>query len=162
MSQVEHDLCELLATKATELFSAYDVTCSKSEAPISDEQLCGILGFTGDQMCGSVVITATADAITCSNPIGDGVTRSWIAELTNQLVGRFKNELLRHAVDITMSVPVVLTATRLVPLPHRAIRPIQLAVGSGTMTIWLEIEGTPKLQACVEDQVASEGEAFLF
>jgi CheY-specific phosphatase CheX len=162
-----HDtLRTILSSKAHELFADYGVTCSVDSLPPDDRrQLCGILGFTGDRLCGSVVVSATEDAIACSNPIGDGATRGWVAELTNQLVGRFKNALFRGGVDVAMSIPVVLTATRLTPLPHTQLEPTRLAVGTGFLTIWLEIEAEAGLELAeptADTMMAAEGDAMLF
>jgi len=166
MTSLHETLRQLLADKASGLFADYGVTCSASDAaPPDGRQLCGILGFTGDHLCGSVVISATQDAIASSNPIGDGATRGWVAELTNQLVGRFKNALFRCGVEVAMSIPVVLTATQLTPLPGVETQPIRLAVGPGFVTIWLETEAAPTLvlsEPSAESAIAAEGEAMLF
>jgi CheY-specific phosphatase CheX len=166
MTSLYETLREMLAGKAAELFADYGVSCQPAEPPSdAGRQLCGVLGFTGDRLCGSVVISATHEAIASSNPIGDGATRGWVAELTNQLVGRFKNALLRHGVDVAMSVPVVLTATQLMPLPQTQISATRLAIGPGFMTIWLEIEAEPGLELAepnADSAIAAEGEAMLF
>jgi CheY-specific phosphatase CheX len=165
MTALHEDLRKMLATKATELFADYGVVCTADNPPADDRRhICGILGFTGDQLCGSVVMAATEDAVAASNPIGDGATRGWIAELTNQLVGRFKNALFRGGIDVAISIPVVLTATQLTPLPQTALAPTQLAVGPGQVTIWLEIEAEPGLvlqEPSAESSIAPEGEAML-
>jgi len=166
MTSLQETLRELLATKAYELFADYGVPCQPTdEASDGSRELCGVLGFTGDKLCGSVVISATPDAIASSNPIGDGATRGWVAELTNQLVGRFKNALLRHGVEVAMSIPVVLTATQLTPLPQTQLAATRLAVGNGSLTIWLEIEAEAGLELAepsADSAVAAEGEAMLF
>jgi hypothetical protein len=156
----------MLASKAHELFADYGVACETVAAiPDSPRELCGILGFTGGQVCGSVVVSATPEAIASSNPIGDGATRSWVAELTNQIVGRFKNTLLRCGVDLVMSIPVVLTASQLTPLPQAVVAPTRFAVGTGFLTLWLEIEVDPDLvlgEPNAELLIAAEGETLLF
>jgi CheY-specific phosphatase CheX len=166
MTPLQETLRSILAEKACELFAAYDVACTVDDSPpVVARQLCGILGFTGDRMCGSVVLSATEAAVACSNPIGDGATRGWVAELTNQLVGRFKNALFRCGVEVAMSIPVVLTATQLTPLPQTNLDPTRLAVGSGFLTIWLEIEAEAGLELSApspESEIAPEGEAMLF
>lgn len=166
MTTLHETLRQMLAGKAVDLFVDYGVACSTIEAcPDTGRQLCGILGFTGDQLCGSVVISASHEAVASSNPIGDGATRGWVAELTNQLVGRFKNAMFRCGVEVAMSIPVVLTATQLMPLPHSETRPTCLAVGPGFVTIWLETEAAPGLvlaEPSPESSIAAEGEAMLF
>jgi CheY-specific phosphatase CheX len=166
MSPLQESLRTILTTKMSELFSDYGVACQITELPEEPSpRLCGILGFTGDRLCGLVVLSATHEAIVCSNPVGDGATRSWVAELTNQLLGRFKNALLRSGVEIALSIPVVLTATQLTPLPQTQVGPVHLAVGPGFVTIWLEIEAAPGLEIgepSDDAMVATEGEALLF
>jgi CheY-specific phosphatase CheX len=159
-------LRRILATNAHELFADYGVSCEAVDGPTeSGRELCGILGFTGDQVCGSVVLSATPDAISSSNPIGDGATRGWVSELTNQLVGRFKNALLRCGVELVMSIPVVLVTTQLTPIPHVALAPTRLAVGSGFLTLWLEVEVDPDLvlvAGSADLGIASEGDPLPF
>jgi hypothetical protein len=166
MTSLHDTLREILAAKAHELFADYGVTCSLApEAPDQGRLLCGILGFTGDHLCGSVVISANHEAIAESNPIHDGATRGWVAELVNQIVGRFKNALLRYGVDVAMSIPVVLTATQLMPLPQSDSEPIRLAIGSGLLTIWLEIVADADLvlaEPSADSAMPAEGEAMLF
>jgi CheY-specific phosphatase CheX len=166
MTVFHETLREILASKALELFSDYSVSAARSDSHPEDERLlCGILGFTGDRLCGSVVISATQAAIADSNPIRDGATRGWVAELTNQLVGRFKNALLRYGVEVAMSVPVVLTAAHLTPLPQTCNDPIRLTVGDGFVAIWLEVEHDPALalaEPSPESAIAAEGEAMMF
>jgi len=166
MTPLYDTLRDVLAGKATELFADYGVTCTPLDTdPPSSSLLCGILGFTGDQLCGSVVIAATVDAISRTNPIGDGPTRGWVAELTNQLVGRFKNQLFRGGIEVAMSVPVVLTATQLTPLPQAQAAPIKMQVAEGSVTIWLEIEATPGLMLSepgADSEIAAEGESMMF
>jgi len=166
MTTLYDTLRQLLADKASELFADYGAACATVDTlPEPGRQLCGILGFTGDHLCGSVVISASHEAIAASNPIGDGATRGWVAELTNQLVGRFKNALFRCGVEVAMSIPVVLTATQLTPLPQGDTRPICLTVGPGFVTIWLETVSAPTLELSepsADSAVAAEGEAMLF
>lgn len=166
MTSFSETLRALLAGKAIELFADYGIACQITDAvPEGARQLCGILGFTGDQLCGSVVISATSEAVAGSNPIGDGATRAWVAELTNQLVGRFKNALFRGGIEVAMAIPVVLTASQLTPLPQSEAAPTLFSVAGGHLTIWLEIEAAPGLvlaEPSADSMIAAEGEAMMF
>src|SRR5258706_8135546 len=63
MTPLHETLRTLLAGKATELFADYGVACALVDtATDTGRQLCGVLGFTGDRLCGSVVISATTEA----------------------------------------------------------------------------------------------------
>ena len=164
MTSTERDLRELLATKACELFAAYNVPCEAADdAPKEELQLCGVLGFAGERVCGAVVVAASGGALAASNPVRPEASRGWSAELTNQLVGRFKNELRRRGIDVAISIPVVFAATRLVPMPSLPIEPIHLVVGDGAATIWLELEGDVELLASdLQEEVGVEGDILLF
>jgi hypothetical protein len=166
MTAVQERIRKILGDKVYELFVDYGVACETLAAvPDSARELCGILGFTGDHLCGSVVVSATVEAIASSNPIGDGPTRGWVAELTNQIVGRFKNTLLRCGVEVVMSIPVVLTASHLTPMPQAPLAPLYLAVGTGFLTLWLEVEVDPDLvlaEPSAELQIAAEGDTLMF
>lgn len=163
-----HDdlLRSLLAVSAHDLFAAYNVASADADADGAEVSgLCCVLGFTGGTLAGSVVITATDPALAASNPLLDGPTRDWIAELTNQVVGRFKNSLLRRGVDVGMSLPVVLRAVRLVPVPSRTLMPVSLEVGGGMFHLWLDLEYAPNFtisDAVSVDLAGAEGETFMF
>ncbi|MEO8553943.1 MAG: chemotaxis protein CheX [Kofleriaceae bacterium] len=156
-------LRQILLETTRELFTAYGVSNEIVAAPVMDDQtVCGILGFTGATICGSVMIAASREAVAATNPIEGGQVTHWLAELTNQIVGRFKNSLVRRGADIWLSLPVVLSATRLVPVPQGPVDPVHMRVGGAPFTLWLETEGTIALEAPDEDACPREGEAFLF
>ena len=146
MTSPRETLRRILVAKAYELFADYGVACEEVGSVVdAARELCGILGFTSKHLSGAVMVCATPDAIASSNPIADGATRSWVAELTNQLVGRFKNELLGNGLELVMTIPIVLTANQVMPLHQLASPPARLAVGSGFLTLWLEVEIDPDL-----------------
>jgi len=136
-------LREILNEKSRELFNDYNVPCEPTDRPSGemDNHLCGVLGFNGEQLKGSVSISAEPSAIAASNPMGTGATKDWVAELTNQLVGKFKHSLVLRGVEIALSIPISLQAARLVPAPERAaIPPIIMTVGFGSIVVSLEVE----------------------
>jgi len=146
-----------------ELFVDSGGTCTERESSNDGSPpLCGILGFISDRSCGSVVSAATQDVIASCDAIDDAATRGWVAELTNELVGRFKSSLFRHGAVVAMSIPVVLTATQLMPLPRTQIQPIRLVIGNDAVAIWLEAEALLELSGPGADlAVAAEAEAML-
>lgn len=157
------DLREILLETTGELFAAYGVMAEVAgEAAIDDHTVCGILGFTGDAICGAIVIAASREAVAACTPVEGGPVTQWLAELTNQVVGRFKNALVRRGADIWMSLPVVLSATRLTPAPWGGVVPIHLRVGGAPFTLWLEVEGSIALVVPVDEGMLREGEALLF
>lgn len=155
-------LHDLLASVTCDLFHAYGVAAhvtSAEPAPM-DEHLCSVLGVTGEEFSGSVLIVVEARVLAASNPTPEVPDAKWLAEVTNQVVGRFKNELVRRGVDVALAIPVVLRATKLLPLMSDGT-PVRLEVGGGAMSLWLEYEGNPELRDAVAD-VPREGEALMF
>lgn len=162
MTALEDSLREILIAKVTELFEAYGVPCHVTEA-MADEDVpvCGILGFFGTAVHGSIAVATSADVLARSNPIGGEFDRRWSAELTNQLVGRFKNELLRRGVEVMISLPIVLTSARLVPVPDVRM-PLEFLVGEGVARVWLEVDGLVQLAGVPHEEIPQEGDVLLF
>jgi hypothetical protein len=80
MTTLQETLRGMPSGKAHQLVADHGVTCTEGESTNDgSRQLREILGFTGDRLCESVA--ATYGVIASSNPIGDGATRSGVAEL---------------------------------------------------------------------------------
>ena len=154
---------ELLAASALELFESYGLSASLCECPEeSEEQFVGVLGFIGGQVAGSVALTGDARAFSTCHPNAAGTLWAWVGELTNQVVGRFKNNLLMRGVDVTMSIPCVLRGFRLVPVPRNEIATVHLTLGDAHLSLWLEVEGDPVFVEADPDIIPPSGEALLF
>ncbi|MFT3696746.1 MAG: chemotaxis protein CheX [Kofleriaceae bacterium] len=158
-----HQLHDLLGDAARDMFTSCGETVASSEPhDHSGQQYGGVLGIIGNDLSGSALIVVEASVLVATNPAPDIPVAKWLAELTNQIVGRFKNELLRRGVEVWLAIPTVLRATKLTPLMQNAIEPIHLRVGSGAVTLWLEFEGSPTLAEPVEAEAAREGDALMF
>ena len=165
MSHLDQPLRDLLANKLYEILAHYGFgRWFPTHIPERSNYMCCVLGFTGDHINGSVIIAATQEAILDTNPIAAGPGAAWVAELTNQLVGRFKNELVRCGLEISIGQPVVLTATKIMPLAHRSLAPIVTGIGGGVVSAWLDIDYGPeaKLQPPRYDVVPPEGATLMF
>lgn len=165
MSHLDQALRDVLAIKLNELLGHYGLgRWHPTRIPEASVHMACVLGFTGDHLNGSVIFAATLEAIADTNPMHDGVKRSWIAELTNQLVGRFKNELVRCGIIVAIGQPVVLTATKITPVPTRQLPPIVTGIGSGVVSVWLDIDYAPGLTLAPPEiaEVVSEGATLLF
>ena len=72
------------------------------------------IGFTGPVLRGALVLISTRRLIQRALPadVASGDTSAqvadWTGELTNQLLGRIKNKLLRYGVTLEMSTPTVI------------------------------------------------------
>lgn len=162
---------EIAGRSCRELFGQYGVTLNSVDEeaqPISPKFLfCSVISFSGRRLRGTLVLAMTEDLPAKTSPLGTAVpTRDWVGELSNQLLGRVKIELLRHGVEISLNLPAVLRGEHLAPLPRRALKPVKFAASTGAVAIWIEVEMEPGFQfgSATGDTegAAHSGAALLF
>ena len=176
-AQIEfQQLLEQVAAEACEgLFSRYGVAVHRTpdhEDPVSpDFLLCSVIGFTGRDVRGTLVLALTEDLSGLSNPLGGSAPavsrpqRDWVGELSNQLLGQIKIALLRWGIEIYVNLPAVLLGQHLAPLPRNQLRPLKFALAKGAAAVWLEAEARPglKIEASQpEEQGPLAGDTLLF
>jgi hypothetical protein len=161
-------LTDLLIDCAGALFSAYNQPLTYTGTASPEGQpfvLSGVIGFAGRDIRGTLLLAMTGGLLLETSP-DPTATRDWIAELSNQLLGRFKNQLLRYGTEIYAATPSVLRGELLTPLPPRcALAGHRFESARGVASVWLdtEIRGGFQLDAPIEGAVAPlEGEALLF
>ena len=169
---------QVTAAACQELFARYGVAVHRAgdqEQPVSpDFLLCSVIGFTGRDVRGTLVLALTEELSGLSNPIAganpdagaDRVTqRDWVGELSNQLLGRIKIELLRCGVEIYLNLPAVLLGQHLAPLPRAQLKPLKFTLANGAAAVWIEVDARPgfKIEAAgAADQGPAAGDALLF
>lgn len=160
---------EIIKESCVALFGDYSLALSPAdpkEFTGSDGLLyCGVLGFTGDQMRGVLLLATTQEPLGRTSPTSDASLRGWIAELSNQLLGRVKNQLLRRGVTIHLSTPVVLRGQHLAPLPSVEIVPFAFKSEGGMVCVWFDSELVDGVEIATEaapDESVSEGTGFFF
>lgn len=86
-----------------------------TNSPRECRDMAGVIGFCSEQMNGTVVVSTVEDVVLETVPAGvaQPKSRDWLGELSNQLMGRLKNQLGEFGVTLHVSTPVVLTGTRL-------------------------------------------------
>ncbi|MBN2192989.1 MAG: chemotaxis protein CheX [Polyangiaceae bacterium] len=159
----------MAATACEELFAAYGVSLrvsSDSNRPFDQIVLCGVLGFTGSQLRGSVLLAGTEGPFAVSRP-AQGQVRDWVGELTNQLVGRLKNRLRERGAEIAPSTPVVLQGEHIAPLPRHLLIPLMFDCDQGVVLVWVHVETTPGFELMPaadgrEDAGTPRDEAIFF
>ena len=159
---------DLVLECATALFSAYDRPLKYTGVSPSEPQffvLSGVIGFTGDDIRGTLLLAMTSGLLEDLSP-SNASMRDWIAELSNQLLGRLKNQLLRFGTEIYAATPSVLRGELLTPLrPRAALGGHCFESARGTACVWLdtEIREGFALEAPSAAAVAqAEGETLLF
>ena len=167
MPEVRDQVLELATQACQALFSEYGVQLvpvERNEAPGVKMLYCGILGFSGDDLRGSVVLAATGETLSVSNPIAGGSARDWIAELVNQFLGRLKLSLMSRKVIISLATPVVLRGEHLSLEARGPVRSLWFERSNGdTLGLWLDIECKPEfvLPEPSEDPAPEAGEFTL-
>jgi hypothetical protein len=167
------DLVEQSAIEAAVgLFQAYNVrlVCADvtERAVMSNTALCGVVGFVGKKVSGTLLLAATAGPVSASNP-SSATARDWMAELSNQLFGRIKNRLLRKGLELIGAPPAVIQGGHLEALTDRKeCRPIVLrGPTGGKVCIWLDYAMEADLPVTLEDvdpadEIPLEGSVLLF
>jgi CheY-specific phosphatase CheX len=168
------DLIEQCAIEsAVGLFLSYSVcleTADETESEIvSNIDLCGIVGFVGRQISGTLLLAATTEPLKTSNRVA-ARQRDWMAELSNQLFGRIKNRLLRRGLQLIGAPPAVIGGDHLVAFTGRnECQPIVLRSPSGgRVCVWMDYavnNGLPFELSDLDAENASvphEGDVLLF
>ena len=139
------------ARACRDLFAQYGVQLrqiGEDEQPLAPDFLvCAVISFSGRHLRGTLVLAMSEDLPSESNPLRKSVaTRDWVGELSNQLLGHVKRELLRHDIEIYLNLPAVLRGEHLAPLPRKALKPLKFLAPSGAVALWVEVEMSPGFQ----------------
>jgi CheY-specific phosphatase CheX len=154
------------AEACKDLFEAYGVpleAITPSNIPRSKIMLCGVIGFTGPQIRGTCILASTEEPISDSIPV-TGSLRDWIAELSNQLVGRIKNKLLGFGAEVYVTSPAVVRGEHLAAPSMCEIEPMSFKSEKGNVYLWVDVEADSNFALLdpPEPAGAIEGEALLF
>ena len=165
---------QVASAACQELFARYGVAVRRArddDQPVSpDFLLCSVIGFTGRDVRGTLVLALTEELSGLSNPTAgsDHATqRDWVGELSNQLLGRIKIELLKRGVEIYLNLPAVLLGQHLAPLPRAQLNPLKYTLANGAAAVWIDLDARAglKIDAAEDsngDQGPGAGDALLF
>lgn len=169
-------LLQIAARSCERLFDHYGVGLQPLAEPpaglLQPLLCCGVAGFHGRHIRGTAILGSSREILTRSNPTAGPGHRDWTAELANQFVGRMKNQLLQHGLELEMATPAVirgpeLDAGRWQHLPQVAFQEV-VAAGrpAGVVRAWLDLElgfGFEMLEEPDPSRAgALEGETLLF
>jgi CheY-specific phosphatase CheX len=99
----------------------------------------GVIGFVGSGVRGTCLLGAEQQLVDASCRVGNR-PRDWIAELSNQLLGRLKMKLLACGVSVKVTTPLALSGVQLTPLPRLGQEPLAFSSERGAALVWLELE----------------------
>jgi hypothetical protein len=140
------DVLESITNEACiSLFAAYSLSLNRVAPNIDPDDglmYCGVVGYTGSEIRGTLMLATSSEPIGRTSPSSQASPREWVAELTNQLLGRVKTRLTRRGVTIHMSVPVVLRGQHLAPLGRTELdlHPLVFSSCAGVVCVWLDAE----------------------
>jgi hypothetical protein len=131
----------------------------------ADLLFCGVVGFSGEQMRGTLLLATSREPLGRTSPTTDASLREWIAELSNQLLGRVKNHLFAHGVTLHLSTPVVLRGQHISPVSRAELVPYLFSCDGGYVCVWMDAElqpGVDLTQIVSTEGLAEEGTSMLF
>ena len=140
------------------------------DSPLAVEEsalcYCAVVGFSGKSFRGSLVVGFSGAALAHLKEHGAGADRDALGELSNQLLGRLKNRLLPHDLELFLGIPVVLRGEHFSPLPRHELTALRFRLGKGDLTIWIEIESfggfTVRLEPMDCESAMAEGASMMF
>jgi chemotaxis protein CheX len=144
---------ELLASCCMSLFESRAETITRltvGETPPERKGLrvATFIGFSGNQLRGAIMVDLPLDLVarlhppTAANPdINKDDLCDWTGELANQLLGRLKNGLSRHAVTLQMSTPSTVWGELVHEQKQRSEGWLELAFQSGDHLISIYFDG---------------------
>ena len=135
--------------------------------PCNEPGLAGIVGFTGEGVSGTVVLAATWQGVrwVLNSQKHAPDPRDWLREMSNQLVGRIKNQLLRYECTVYVTTPISLSGSNLHvgPSDDSTGMAFEVQVQGEPITIWLDIAQADWFQIGEASQdVLTEGDLMLF
>jgi hypothetical protein len=170
MATVQQVLDDIIVDCTRSLFSGFGIELEQIKAQHQAIELVGVIGFAGETMRGALGLALTPGvAAAGATSVGSqaGVD-DWLAEATNQLLGRVKNKLLLWGVPISIALPMVLRGVevRLSPRSGDALQSYSFLAGSDRVLVWLDLQvsGDIVLTAAPEkdSEAVDEGGMVLF
>lgn len=162
-------ILNLTSEACLSLFSDYSLplqAAAPSEQGLQTELLfCSVIGFSSEKVRGTLVLATTREPLGRTTPVQGGELREWVAELSNQLLGRVKRQLMDRGVELALSTPIVLRGERLAPMPSKEAPPLVFVCEGGCVCVWMDAVIAPDLdlsQIQASDPGMGEGDAMLF
>lgn len=143
-TETSERIASMTARACIELLEDYGVLLTPGamtwEAHSEEPVFFGVIGFVGNSVRGTCLLGAQQQLVEASCRVVGNRPRDWIAELSNQLLGRLKMKLLACGVSVKVTTPLALSGVQLTPLPRLGQEPLAFQSERGTALVWLELE----------------------
>jgi CheY-specific phosphatase CheX len=138
---------EVIQLAAVELLRAYGVAAQPTKVAVvaEDFSCAAAVGFTGSTMRGSLLIAVPSEISRRTCPLPSHAYRAWVAELSNQLLGRIKSKLLSYGVELHVTIPVVIPARLLTPCSSPDLVAHRFTSEAGDVLVWFDYEAVAGL-----------------
>lgn len=174
------EFSEIVVSCVTELsndlgFPSSKLPDERQVAISKDECIASAIGYSSPQIKGSVTVLSPKSLLAKSHPnlqmempVGDQEVEDWIGEISNQLLGRIKNKLLKFGATVSMATPSVLAGNAMVPKEPKegasSTFKFQSEHGSLVVTVNAVLAPGYKFEAVGESatSAAKEGASMLF
>lgn len=160
-------------TELVEYYAGKRPDVDRCKTDPSGETIAGIIGFADQGIRGSVLLLCSKSVLSdfagqhqSINTDRPGeLSMDFLGELTNQVAGRLKNQLIKYGITLEIALPMVMSGREIeagcigvCQLMHRAKWP----EGELHALLCSEVEPGIKLQSKGENGVATEGTMELF
>ncbi len=143
------------------------------EPAIEGYQFAAVLGFSGEAVKGSLIVSSEKTLLQTSHPnlamgmpVDEPDLSDWIGEMANQILGRFKNKCSAAGVVFSMSTPTALTGSQLSVNTSKdgLLFHVRSTLPQGKLLLLLSMTcfGTFKLLDSMSAATAAEGGSILF
>lgn len=162
-----------IAEATTLLFSSFGLVLDSGEAtPDTSFQLVAVIGFTGDQVRGTLGVTVSPEVLTKafatfgqSDP-DQRLLNDFVGEIANQLLGRVKNYWIPSGLDVQITTPIVLRGVSLTicGTEHPTFYERSWVMEGSLVSVWVDAQPAEGLilQPPTEQQAIQQGEVVLF
>ena len=140
-----------------------------------DDGFVAVIGFSGDVIRGVLGVTAPPHVVMAMHPfaaVDTSLTNEevydWLAELSNQLLGRIKGELMSYGVNLWLASPVVLrgVSVRIMARPDEGVQKYTFHGHAGDVCVWIDYQYATALVLSLipedEREYSTAGEMLLF
>jgi hypothetical protein len=182
---------QIVPESCVALFGAFGVTLRPARLGIpSEADLAGdssganltaaAVTFLSTQIRGTLVIVASFDLVASCRPAGvkrrklsaesagDWIyVRDWSKELSNELLGRIKRQIISYGLSFELGMPTALTGPAVRGLvSSQTVQPIRFVAGADRVSIWFDVKLTPDAESRLTmtklDSLHKEGDVVLF
>jgi CheY-specific phosphatase CheX len=152
----------LVRSCATDAFAGEGIPLRDSDGRAHLE-LIAVIGFSGRHMRGALGIGAVREVARAANATSP---EDWLGEISNRVLGRLKNRLLTHDVEISLALPMVLRGVRVELADGSEVWSHAFASAHGPVSVWLDarFDGAFSMTPVAREspEIATEGELVLF